>query len=165
MSLRLVIRLAEQRLYGYDSTPQGVERVVCDYPVSSAALGAGQLMKSFKTPLGKQEIKEKIGHDCPVNTVFRTRQTTGMIWSPEWSAMYPETDWILTRILWLSGCEPGKNQGGDVDTHGRYIYIHGTSEEDLLGMPVSHGCIRMGNQAIIELFNRVEVGTPVDILE
>jgi hypothetical protein len=165
MSIRLVIHLAEQRMYGYDSTPQGVERAVCDYPVSSAALGAGQLKNSFKTPLGRHEITEKIGYDCPVNTVFLARQTTGVIWSPEWSDAHPETDWILTRILWLSGCEPGKNQGGDVDTHERYIYIHGTSEEDLLGTPASHGCIRMGNQAIIELFNRVEVGTPVDILE
>jgi hypothetical protein len=164
MTIRLVIRLSEQRLYGYDHAPDGMVRTVCTYPVSSAALGVGQLKNSFKTPLGRHEITEKIGDKLPIYSVFRVRQTTGDIWSPELSAAHPETDWILSRILWLSGCELGKNQGGDVDTHERYIYIHGTSEENLLGTPASHGCIRMGNQAIIELFNRVEVGTPVDIL-
>ena len=97
--------------------------------------------------------------------MFRARQPTGEIWTAELDTRKPGQDWILTRILWLTGLEPGKNLGGDVDTHERYIYIHGTADEAQLGKPASHGCIRMGNTDITELFDEVGVGTPVDILE
>jgi lipoprotein-anchoring transpeptidase ErfK/SrfK len=110
-------------------------------------------------------IAEKIGAGVPPNTVFVERQPTGEIYTPELRARFPQRDWILTRILWLAGAEPGKNQGGDVDTYRRYIYIHGSPDEVAMGMPGSRGCIRMRNADVVDLFDRVEVGTKVLICE
>lgn len=135
------------------------------YAVSTAANGSGEQNGSFCTPRGRHHIRLKIGADCPPNTVFVGRRPTGETYTPELHAAYPDRDWILTRILWLSGDEPGFNRGGTVDTLRRYIYIHGTPDSTRMGQPGSHGCIRMRNADLIELFDRVEAGTPVVITE
>jgi len=139
--------------------------IVREYPVSTARNGAGEKMDSECTPRGRHVIAEKIGEGCPPNTVFVERRPTGEIYTPELTRQQSGRDWILTRILWLKGVEPGVNLGGDVDSYNRYIYIHGSPEEIEMGRPGSRGCIRMRNQDVIELFNRVEAGTAVDILE
>lgn len=133
------------------------------FPVSTALNGAGEQMDSECTPRGAHEISDKIGAGCAVNTVFVGRRPTGEIWSPSLAREAPGRDWILTRILWLSGLEPGRNQGGQCDTHNRYIYIHGTPDDTQLGVAGSRGCIRMRNADVVTLFERVEVGTPVHI--
>lgn len=133
-------------------------RSVLTYPVSTAKRGCGERKNSFQTPRGDHCIRAKIGAGVPSHTVFVGRRPTGELFTPALSAHFPERDWILSRILWLSGLEPGKNRLGDVDTMQRYIYIHGTSDEALIGQPVSHGCIRMRNRDIIVLFERVEIG-------
>lgn len=135
------------------------------YPVSTAKNGAGELEGSYCTPRGKHIIRAKIGAGQPLNSVFVRRRPTGEIYTPELSAEYPERDWILTRILWLSGCQPGFNRLGDVDTMRRYIYIHGTPEEEAIGTPISHGCVRMRNSDMVDLFNRVVAGAVVEIVE
>ncbi len=122
-------------------------------------------MDSECTPRGKHIISEMIGKDCRMNTVFVGRVPTGEIYSPELRAQFPERDWILTRILWLSGCEESKNKGGNVDSHERYIYIHGSPEDIAMGVPGSRGCVRMHNKDIIELFELVDTETTVDIVE
>ncbi len=122
-------------------------------------------MGSFKTPRGRHRIRAKIGAGQPVNTVFVGRRPTGEIFTPELAARHPDRDWILTRILWLSGCEPGFNRLGEVDSMRRYIYIHGAPDTVPMGVPASHGCIRMRNVDVMDLFDRVPVGTPVEILE
>ncbi len=165
MTRRITVNLAEQRLYVWEPADDGMPRQIARYLISSAALGAGERQGSFQTPRGRHQITEKIGGEAPIHAVFRARQPTGVIWSAESAAHQPGQDWILSRILWLSGLEPGKNLGGEVDTHARYIYIHGTADEARLGTPVSHGCIRMGNADIIELFEMIDVGTVVDIVE
>lgn len=134
------------------------------YPVSTASNGAGEQPGSFCTPRGMHLIRAKIGTGQLINTVFSGRRPTGEIYTPELGQRFPERDWILSRILWLSGCEPGFNRLGAVDTMRRYIYIHGTADEAAIGIPVSHGCVRMRNQDIIELFELVSAGTPVEIL-
>lgn len=131
------------------------------YPISTAANGVGCEKNSGCTPLGAHIIRAKIGADAPINSVFIGRRTTGEICTPELIAQFPERDWILTRILWLSGTEPGKNRLGNVDTMQRYIYIHGTPDDVALGQAASHGCVRMRNADIVELFELVDVGTPV----
>lgn len=133
------------------------------YTVSSAANGAGQRKDSFCTPLGRHVIRAKIGAGQPENTVFVGRRPTGERYTPELATRFPERDWILTRILWLSGCEPGYNRWGDVDTMRRYIYIHGSPDAVAMGVPGSIGCIRMRNPDIVELFDLVAAGTPVEI--
>ena len=133
------------------------------YLISSAKNGTGQQMGSEQTPLGQHCIRAKIGGGLPVNTVFRARRPTGEILTSTLALQYPERDWIVTRILWLSGCEPGKNRFGAVDTAKRYIYIHGTPDLSVLGKPSSKGCLRMGNEDIIDLFNTIPVGTKVCI--
>lgn len=135
------------------------------YPVSTARNGAGERAGSFCTPRGAHRIAQKIGEHAPLFAVFKARLATGEIWTPELDLCHPGRDWILSRILWLDGLEPGKNQGGDVDSHDRYIYIHGTSEEDLIGTPASHGCIRMRNADVVSLFDQVAVDTRVNIRE
>ena len=139
------------------------------YPVSTAKNGIGQLEGTGCTPLGKHVISEKFGDDLPVNSVFVARQFTGEIYSPELGTQFPERDWILSRILWLAGCEPGLNKGhnaeGICDTKARYIYIHGTPDTEPMSVPLSHGCIRMRNHDIIALFAQVTVGTPVNIIQ
>lgn len=131
--------------------------------ISTALNGVGEMADSEKTPRGLHYIRAKIGTGLPPNTVLISRRPTGEIYSPQLRAAFPNRDWILTRILWLSGLEPGKNRLGDVDTMRRYIYIHGCPDEDSLGVPGSHGCIKMRNSEIIDLFERVPVGTPTHI--
>ena len=133
--------------------------------ISSAAHGSGEEKDSFRTPRGLHVVRARIGAGAPLNTVFVGRRPTGEIYTPALGRAYPGRDWILTRILWLSGREPGRNRLGRVDTMQRYIYIHGTPDEVRLGVPGSHGCIRMRNQQIVELFERAPAGTAVRILE
>jgi len=125
----------------------------------------GERRDSGCTPRGLHRVRLKIGAGCPENSVFVARRPTGEIYSDQLAEAQPDRDWILTRILWLSGCEPGINLGGEVDTLRRFIYIHGTPEETLLGIPVSHGCVRMRNRDIIRLFDWARNGMPVEILE
>jgi L,D-transpeptidase YbiS len=110
-------------------------------------------------------VRAGIGAGQPVNTVFVGRRPTGEIWTPELAAQFPQRDWILTRILWLSGCEPGFNRLGNCDSMRRYIYIHGTPDSEPMGVPRSHGCIRMRNADVIALFDQVAAGTPVLITD
>lgn len=135
------------------------------FPVSTALKGTGQQRGSFCTPLGRHIVRAKIGAGSPPNTVFVGRRPTGEIYSQELAAQFPGRDWMLTRILWLSGCEPGFNRLGEVDTMRRYIYIHGSPDSAEMGKPGSIGCIRMRNADIIRLFDRVPAGIPVEILE
>ncbi|MCZ6666508.1 MAG: L,D-transpeptidase [Gammaproteobacteria bacterium] len=155
---RLEIDLTRQQLRVLEDG-----RLVSSYLVSTARNGPGERLDSECTPCGRHEISEKIGQDCAVNTVFVGRKPTGNIFSNAISAEHPERDWILTRILWLSGLEPGRNSGGENDTKARYIYIHGSPDGTPLGRPGSRGCIRMRNADVVELFDQVEEGTPVDI--
>ncbi len=133
------------------------------YSVSTAKNGVGEQSGSYCTPRGEHIVRAKIGAGQPENTVFVRRRPTGEIWTRELYARYPGRDWILTRILWLSGCEPGKNRLGKVDTMRRYIYIHGSPETAEMGKPGSIGCIRMRNRDIVELFDLVPPYTPVTI--
>lgn len=137
------------------------DRVICEYSVSTAANGPGERNGSECTPRGRHEICRKIGAGSPENTVFVGRRPTGDLWTQELAARESGRDWILTRILWLRGCEPGRNLGGEVDTEARYIYIHGAPDDVEMGKPGSHGCIRMRNRDIVELFERVDEGTQV----
>jgi lipoprotein-anchoring transpeptidase ErfK/SrfK len=133
------------------------------YQVSTSRHGAGEMEGSFCTPRGDHVVRAKIGAGQPLNTVFRGRRPTGEIWTPELGERFPGRDWILTRILWLSGCEVGKNRLGKMDTMRRYIYIHGSPDSVPMGRPGSIGCIRMRNHDIVELFDRVPAGTAVRI--
>jgi hypothetical protein len=136
--------------------------VLREYAVSTARNGPGERQNSECTPRGRHYIGAKIGAGAPTNTVFTARRPTGEIHSPAYAATQAAgRDWILTRILWLAGAEPGFNLGGECDTWSRYIYLHGTPDDVVLGTPGSRGCIRMRNTDIIELFTCVEVGTPV----
>ena len=135
------------------------------YSVSTARNGAGEASGSFCTPRGRHIIRARIGAGAPIGAAFRGRRPTGEVWTPELAAANPGRDWILTRILWLSGTEPGFNRLGEVDTMRRYIYIHGTPDTEPVGMPGSHGCIRMRNDDIVDLFDRVPAYTPVEITE
>jgi lipoprotein-anchoring transpeptidase ErfK/SrfK len=133
------------------------------YSVSTAKNGPGEKNGSFCTPRGRHIVRAKIGAGQPVNTVFVRRRPTGEVWSPELHAKHPGRDWMLTRLLWLSGCEPGFNRLGEVDTMRRYIYIHGSPDTAEMGKPGSIGCIRMRNRDIVELFERVPPYTEVKI--
>ncbi len=161
-ALRIDVSLGLQQLYLFEQGVDG-DILLRQYPVSTAKNGAGEASGSHCTPRGRHRIAEKIGAGAPLYAAFKARVPTGEIWSPQLAASDPARDWILTRILWLAGLEPGKNQGGEVDSYARYIYIHGTNEEHLIGTPASHGCIRMRNTDVVDLFARVEVGTQVDI--
>lgn len=155
----LTVCIATQTLIAHDA--DGAQR---RYAISTAAAGTGQKNGSWQTPLGRHRVRVKIGAGAPPGAVFVRRRATGEIWTPELHALYPERDWILTRILWLTGREPGINRRGDVDTLRRFIYIHGAPDSVPMGEPGSHGCVRMRNDDIIELFERVEAGTPVDLV-
>jgi L,D-transpeptidase YbiS len=133
------------------------------YPVSTSKNGLGEKSGSFCTPRGRHIVRAKIGAGQPLNTVFVRRRPTGEIWSPALDANHPGRDWMLTRLLWLSGCEPGFNRLGEVDTMRRYIYIHGSPERAEMGKPGSIGCIRMRNSDIVELYDLVPPYTPVEI--
>lgn len=159
MGKKIRISIADQSLELLDDAGNLEQR----YAVSSAANGAGEANGSYCTPRGQHIIRAKIGADQAANTVFVRRRPTGEIYTPELGAQFPQRDWILTRILWLSGCEPGFNRLGERDTMRRFIYIHGSPDEVPMGVPGSHGCIRMRNADVIDLFERVAVGTPVEI--
>ncbi len=133
------------------------------YRVSTAKNGPGEQSGSHRTPRGRHVVRAKIGAGAPVGAAFRGRRPTGEVWSPGLAAATPERDWILTRILWLSGCEPGFNRLGSVDSMRRYIYIHGTPDTEPMGVPLSIGCVRMRNQDVAELFDLVPAGTAVEI--
>ncbi|MEN9425696.1 MAG: hypothetical protein RLZZ220_45 [Pseudomonadota bacterium] len=133
------------------------------YSVSTARNGAGEASGSFCTPRGRHIIRARIGAGAPIGAAFRGRRPTGEVWTPELAAANPGRDWILTRILWLSGTEPGFNRLGEVDSMRRYIYIHGTPDTEPMGVPLSIGCVRMRNRDVAELFELVPAGTPVDI--
>lgn len=135
--------------------------LACVYPVSTARNGTGQEQGSFRTPLGWHKIRAKIGAGAPPGAVFRGRRPTGEIYSADLAALHPERDWILSRILWLDGCEPGYNRYGKVDTGQRYIYIHGAPDETVNGTAQSHGCVRMRNADVIDLYQRAPLGTRV----
>lgn len=134
------------------------------YPISTSRFGLGEEHGSFRTPRGRHVIRAKIGAGQPDGAVFVARRPTGEIYSAELAGTYPQRDWILTRILWLSGLEPGRNRLGRLDTMRRYIYIHGAPDSDPMGVPGSIGCIRMANADVIELFDLVVPGTVVDIV-
>lgn len=138
-------------------------RCTAIYPVSTAANGVGEKEGSGRTPRGWHIIRAKIGESEPINTVFVSRRPTGEVYSPEYAQLSPERDWILSRILWLSGLERGKNRLGECDTMRRYIYIHGAPDDRIEGPPGSKGCIRMRNADIITLFSHIPVGTKVFI--
>lgn len=135
------------------------------YPISSARNGAGERLGSGCTPRGRHVIRAMIGRALPLGSVLVGRRPTGEIYSPALARERPDRDWILSRIIWLSGCEPGRNRFGQVDTMRRYIYIHGCPDSEPMGIPASLGCIRMRNADIIELFDLVAPGVPVDIRE
>ncbi|MGY6274929.1 L,D-transpeptidase family protein [Methylomonas sp. MgM2] len=139
------------------------DEVLCRYSVSTAKNGPGQLKGSECTPTGWHRIRAKIGGDAPINSVFVGRRPTGEIYTPALASEFPGRDWILSRILWLGGLEPGHNRYGRVDSTWRYIYIHGCPDESMQGVPASHGCIRMKNADVTDLFARVEVGYKVFI--
>jgi hypothetical protein len=154
----LEVSLAEQRLTLWSSGECRAE-----YPVSTSKHGAGEVAGSLKTPRGRHIVRAKIGEGAPIGAVFRGRRATGEIYSAGLARANPDRDWILTRILWLSGTEVGRNRLGQVDTMRRYIYIHGAPDTEPLGRPSSMGCIRMANRDIVELFGIVPVGTVVNI--
>lgn len=137
--------------------------LVKEYVISTAKNGAGEIYGSEQTPRGAHIIRAKIGNNAPTNAVFVQRRETGEIYHPDLRAQFPNRDWILTRIFWLSGLEKGKNRLGKVDTMRRYIYIHGTPDDVKMGVPGSRGCIRMRNDDIIELFNLIPLYTLIHI--
>jgi lipoprotein-anchoring transpeptidase ErfK/SrfK len=157
---RIEVRLSTQTLDLVDDSGSLIRR----YRVSTSKNGAGELSGSYCTPRGRHVIRAKIGAGQPPNTVFVERRPTGEIYTPDLARRFPGRDWILTRILWLSGGEPGFNRLGQVDTMRRYIYIHGSPDTVAMGRPGSIGCIRMRNSDVVDLFERVDVGMQVNIL-
>lgn len=156
--MRIEVNLERQLL----TLRRGAEELAA-WLVSTARNGPGEKLDSQCTPRGHHEICEKIGEGCVDGTVFVGRRPTGEHYSAELRKCAPERDWILTRILWLRGCEPGRNAGGDVDSRSRYIYIHGAPDDVSMGEPGSHGCVRMRNPDVRALFDCVGVGTKVMI--
>ncbi|MGB4072975.1 L,D-transpeptidase family protein [Pseudomonas sp.] len=156
----LHISLADQCLYGFANG-----QLQLRLAVSTALNGPGERNGSGCTPRGLHQVRAKIGEGLPCGAVLRGRRWTGEVWSPELHAQFPGRDWILTRILWLSGCEPGRNRLGAVDTFRRYIYLHGTPDSEPLGVPLSHGCVRLRNSDLVELFPRVPAQCLVQIDE
>jgi len=156
----LHVNIARQELQRFEAG-QPAER----YAVSTALNGAGERMGSEQTPRGWHRVRARIGAGMPENTVFAGRRPTGEIFTPQLALTHPDRDWILTRILWLCGNEPGRNRLGQVDSMRRFIYIHGTPDSEPMGEPRSHGCIRMRNADLVSLFEHVKVGMPVLIEE
>lgn len=158
--MRIDVDIGAQRLRLLDG-----RRVLRQYPVSTAANGAGEIEGSGCTPRGQHYIRAKIGAGLPPGAVLRARRWTGEVWTPELHARYPGRDWILSRILWLCGREPGRNRLGCVDSFRRYIYLHGTPYADALGTPQSKGCVRLRNEDVIELFELVPPRIEVELHE
>ncbi|HLA29846.1 MAG TPA: L,D-transpeptidase [Pseudomonas sp.] len=156
----LHISLADQCLYGFANG-----QLQLRLPVSTALNGPGEQNGSGCTPRGLHLVRAKIGEGLPQGAVLRGRRWTGEVWSPALHALFPGRDWILSRILWLSGCEPGRNRLGEVDTFRRYIYLHGTPDSEPMGVPRSHGCVRLRNADLLELFPRVPLHCVVQIDE
>jgi lipoprotein-anchoring transpeptidase ErfK/SrfK len=156
--MRIEIDAARQELALLDGG-----RVLRRYPVSTSRHGLGELNGSYCTPRGRHIVRARIGAGQPLNAVFVRRRPTGEVWTPALDAQHPGRDWILTRILWLSGCERGRNRLGGVDTMRRYIYIHGAPDSAEMGRPGSIGCVRMRGAHVIELFDLVPPYTAVDI--
>lgn len=161
---RILIHIKAQTLALYND-----DTMIKQYSISTAKNGVGSRQDSGCTPLGQHAIAQKIGADAPKHAVFIGRVPTGEVYESSLGTQYPMRDWILSRILWLNGLEEGINKGrdehGGCDTFERYIYIHGTPDSEPMGAPYSHGCIRMHSDEVIELFELVEVGTPVTIIE
>jgi len=155
------VSVARQQLDGYNKQGENI----FSRSIATAKNGIGQQFGSECTPLGKHIVRAKIGHGQAENSVFVGRRPTGEIYTENLAEQFPNRDWILTRILWLSGCELGFNRLGEVDTMRRFIYIHGAPESHEMGIPSSHGCIKMRNKDIIQLYDFVSVGTPVVIEE
>lgn len=159
MHIHIDLGLQRLSLFGDDGA------CIRRYPVSTALNGPGERRDSGCTPRGRHVVRARIGAGAPVGAVFRGRRPTSEIWTPAFAAANPDRDWILSRIMWLSGCEPGRNRLGQVDSMRRYIYIHGTGDDQPMGVARSHGCIRMRNRDVIELFDLVAGGVVVDIEE
>jgi L,D-transpeptidase YbiS len=160
MMMRIEITIFDQKLKIIQNG-----QCIKEYSISSGKKGVGELNGSEQTPRGQHYIRAKIGAGQPLNAVFVGRRPTGEIYSPALRVAFPNRDWILTRICWLSGLEVGKNRLGNVDTMRRYVYIHGTPDDQAMGVPGSHGCIRMRNTEIIEFFDIIPVGISVLIRE
>ncbi len=158
---RIVVSIPRQELVFERAGRPGAQR----WAVSTAANGPGERMGSECTPRGRHVVRARIGAGLPAGAVLVGRRPTGEVYDAALAATYPDRDWILTRILWLCGAEPGRNRFGAVDSMRRYIYIHGTPDTEPMGVPRSHGCIRMRNADIIDLFDQVPVGCPVEILQ
>jgi L,D-transpeptidase YbiS len=158
--MKIYIRIPTQTLELFDDNGMSLR---C-YQVSTGAQGVGEENGSYCTPRGKHVIRARIGAGQPENTVFLKRRPTGEYYTPELGEQHAGRDWILTRILWLSGCESGFNRSGSCDTMRRYIYIHGSPDGTELGRPGSHGCVRMHNKDLMELFDLVQAGTEVEIV-
>lgn len=156
--LYAVVAIEAQRLYLMQDG-----RLLKVYPVSTSVFGPGSQEGSNQTPLGLHQIKQKFGENEPEGMVFKARKPTGRIANIITEPRDVPEDDVTTRIMWLDGLEPGQNQGGKVDSYKRYIYIHGTPEEGLIGRPASHGCVRMLNADVVDLFNRLPEGTLVYI--
>ena len=155
-SAHIEVDISEQRLYLIENS-----QIKASYPISTSKYGEGSIENSFKTPLGKHSIKEMIGEEAEINTIFTSRINTKRSATIIDQFEDTENDYVTSRIMWLDGEEDGLNKGGNVDSFRRYIYIHGTHEEGLIGTKASHGCIRMFNYDVIELFNLVNIGTKV----
>ncbi len=158
--MKITIHIPTQTLELFDDSG----KLLRSYQISTGANGVGEENGSFCTPRGRHVIRAKIGAGQPANAVFVKRRPTGEVYSSELGARHPGRDWILTRILWLSGCESGYNRGGSCDTMRRYVYIHGTPDSVELGKPGSRGCVRMRNRELMELFDLVPAGTEVEIV-
>ena len=155
-SAHIEVDISEQRLYLIENS-----LIKASYPISTSKYGEGSIENSFKTPLGKHSIKEMIGEEAEINTIFTSRINTKRSATIIDQFEDTDNDYVTSRIIWLDGEEDGLNKGGNVDSFRRYIYIHGTHEEGLIGTKASHGCIRMFNYDVIELFNLVNIGTKV----
>jgi len=157
VSDRLIhVSVAEQRLTLWERG-----RPTAVFPVATAARGVGERMGSERTPRGWHYVRARIGEGAPIGTVFVGRRPTGEIYTPALGRRHPQRDWILTRILWLCGLEPGRNRGGQVDTQRRYVYIHGCPDDHPMGIPSSHGCVKMHNRDVVRVFDWATVGTRV----
>jgi lipoprotein-anchoring transpeptidase ErfK/SrfK len=157
---RVRVSVSQQRLQLFSG-----REVLREYPVSTAAKGAGSQAGSQKTPLGRHQVHSKFGAGEPLGTIFESRRSTGRVATIHTAPVDLPEDVITTRILWLEGLEPGMNRGEGVDSRARFIYIHGTNEEGLIGRPASHGCVRLRNRDVAELFDLVATGTVVEIVE
>ena len=155
-SNRIIVDISEQRLYLFEN-----DILKLSFPVSTSKYGEGSKENSYKTPLGSHKIKDKIGTNVLINTIFIARENTNRLATIINEKIDSDDDFVTSRILWLDGLEVGINKGSGVDSYSRYIYIHGTHEEGLVGQKASHGCIRMFNQDVIYLYDKVEEGTKV----